>query len=203
MGNTSSERAAFTSTTLENAEEAPLDTLEIAPEAPKSLQELLDNPVERIRDEVATLLAMYAERTTHMTEVHKGRVLEMIDFVTRDDDEVRAEEYFSVTDRYGDLDQKNYKGRTIMISLLDANQQPENKIFINERGELRVTAANGKMAEDVDDILTDFHHRTLLAEIRTAERTPEQKAEADADARHRVNQLLHKVDEVTYTPIDN
>lgn len=203
MGNSSFERTALTSTSFENLVETQLETPEAAPEVSKTLEELLDNPVERIRDEVATLLQVYAERTTHMTHLDKGRVLEMSDFVTRNDDESRIEEYFSITDRYGDLDKKNYNGRTIMISLLDANEQPENKIFINEQGELRVTAAHDKPAENADDILTDFYHRTLLAEIRNAERTPEQKVVAHTDARHRVNQLLHKVDEVKYTSIDN
>lgn len=140
------------------------------------------DPAERIASQLDELAVLYDGRTDRTTFYDfQGRSHQYDAFATRDAAGEQLEEVYTIHSSYSAW---HGQAKTYSVTVLDLDGQ--NAAY-------RMSVANGELAvhrgeepvrdpEERDRLVTDFLYRSLIATVRTTERSFEAREDADLDA---------------------
>lgn len=151
-----------------------------------AMDELYTHPAERIKHEFEALSELYRARSIRDTDQTAHGSVEYTMFATRTADGSQLEEVFTQIDERSTAN-KDYCRTTNQIDLLDDGERMA-RITLGPAGEVSVVSADGRAEQDV---LLDFSYRTVIAELRHAQRSPEEQAEANDSAQRQLNQRVY------------
>ncbi len=168
-------------------------------------EQYLNNPVEQITRQFDDLAQLYEGRTDRLTDYDfAGRSMQFDIFATRDAEAGALEEIYATRTQYSSI---HGQVRTYAITVLgqDGNESYSMAIAKDAARQDRFDIfASGVVVTDAvrrEQYITDFLYRSLIATVRSTDRTPQERMEADEDALAKLHQRLYRGPKVV-TSID-
>ncbi len=165
----------------------------------------LENPVEQITRQFDDLAQLYEGRTDRQTDYDfAGRSMQFDIFATRDAAAGALEEIYATRTQYSSV---HGQVRTYGITVLDQDGNENYSMTIRKdtaRQDTFDVFASGAAVTDAvrrEQYITDFLYRSLIATVRSTDRTPQERVAADEDALTKLQHRLYRGPKVV-TSID-
>ncbi len=155
----------------------------------------LANPVEQITVQFDDLARLYDGRTDRATDYnYAGRSMQYDIFATRDAEGDKLEEIYTIRSQYSSI---HGEVRTYGVNVLDENGHDYYRMIIRKddsRQDVFSILVNDSEVTDAarrEQYITDFLYRSLIATVRSTDRTPQERMEADEDALIKLQHRLY------------
>lgn len=177
---------------------APTDTFVAVAQRVPSNEEILEmaelwttDPAERIASQLDELAVLYDGRTDRtMFYDFQGRNHQYDAFATRDASGEQLEEVYTIHSSYSALHghTKDYS-----VTVLDVDGRNAAYRMSVAKGNLAIYRGKQPVVDSAerDRLVTDFLYRSLIATVRTTERSPEAREDADLDALVKLERRMH------------
>jgi len=149
------------------------------------------DPAERIASQLDELAVLYDGRTDRQTFYDfQGRNHQYDVFATRDASGDRLEEVYTIHSSYSAL---HGHAKEYSVTVLDIDGRNAAYRMSVAKGELAIHRGRRQVFDSAerDRLVTDFLYRSLIATVRTAERSLEAREDADLDALIKLERRMH------------
>lgn len=177
---------------------APTDSFVAVAERVPTNEEIVEmaelwttDPAERIASQLDELAVLYDGRTDRTTFYDfQGRSHQYDTFATRDAAGEQLEEVYTIHSSYSAL---HGHAKAYSVTVLDVDGRKAAYRMSVAKGELAIHRGEKPVLESAerDRLVTDFLYRSLIATVRSTERSPGAREDADLDA-------LVKLEQRTY-----